>query len=191
MAAKSVEVPDAVCIDVLKDGEWGTFFYRERIVLRDGKEPRHSATWCCYSSFGTFGHSWYDMGEPLAAFIAGMDDDYLLSKISKKVTSGDKAIDHVRRLILEQRREGDISKDVAREAYEAVTDIECDGHSPEGTCEQLYASREIEKINIDWCDLNCQEWDNSAVMFVRKVWPSFVATVTGTTPPDNQTKDVM
>ena len=53
-------------LTVCHDGEWGEFFVSEREprICKDGTREytQYTVTWCCYSSFGVYGHHWYAMG---------------------------------------------------------------------------------------------------------------------------------
>lgn len=158
-----------------KHRDWGEFFVAEREpVANESGRIQYTATWTCYSSFGTFGHHWYSMGEPFAKFIQDVDCGYLLSKIARRVTNGDKACDEIARLIREARREKRITAEVARVAMDDVKSIKDEGADGTVTCHRLYESVPISRVQIEWCDLSTQEWERSAVMFAERIWPEFV-----------------
>lgn len=162
-------------LSVSVNGEWGEFFVAERepFVHSDGR-VRHSATWVCHSSYGTFGHHWYDMGQPFAEFIADINPNYLLSKIGRRVTDEAKVYKEVRRLIREARKSKEITTEQAREAMDAVQEIEDDCPSPEAACHLLHASPEVNCFHIEWCDMSTQDYDTSSKMFVKKIWTEFL-----------------
>lgn len=163
-------------IVIRHDGEWGEFFFSASgPIALEGGDTRFAATWCCVSSFGVYGHHWGYMGEAFAEFVRDLEEDYLLSKISTRETSGEVACNDVRRQILESRKKRAITKDEARDAMDAVNSVEADGGSGESMCDTLLESSELECVGIDWCGLNCREWNNQALQFVRKLWPMFVA----------------
>ena len=158
-------------------GEYAEFFVNEREpVPRSDGLMRYTATWVCYSSFGVFGHHWYDMGEPFAVFVQGVSDDYLLSKIARKVTSAKKTIEGVKRAVLNARRECRVTSDIARDALDSIACISDDAPD-EAVPHLLWESVEISRCDIDWCDLETQVWETQALMFVKKLWPLFVKAV--------------
>lgn len=164
--------------DIRVAGEWAEFFVRESSHDKPDGTRRHTATWCCHSSFGVFGHHWYDMGQPFAVFIRDTEPDYVLSKIARRVASAEKAIAGVRSSILDSRRGQVVTREAARDAWDAVAAIEAEGHSGEVTCSLLYESSEIDHCEIEWSDLTTMEWDDQAMQFMRKLWPAFVAKFT-------------
>jgi hypothetical protein len=160
---------------LVRDGhEWGEFFIRETTSERSDGKTRHSATWCCYSSFGVFGHHWYDMGEPFAKFIRDVDTHYLLGKIARKVQSDRVVVASVKRRILEARKNKEVTSDEARDAIEELKDFSQE-HSGEVLCHELYHSSLISECMGDWCDIESQEWEPSAVQFAKRLWPKFAA----------------
>jgi len=151
--------------------EWGEFFVAERDPVTDsGGRLRYSATWTCYSSFGTFGHYWHSMGSRFGEFIQDVEVDYLLGKIANRVPSDEKAIAGVRREIIQRRRYQSIDKEVARDAWNRVDAIAQD----EFVMAALWNDEDISKVGIEWCELTTTDWDSQAVGFAKKIWPVFV-----------------
>lgn len=165
-----IELP-LIALDIRKDGEWADFFAR-RFVTTNNDRTRYSVTWVTYSSFGCFGHHWYAMGEPFHEFIAGIEEDYLLSKIAKREICDKTMLRNVRREIFTSSA----SKDDKREAARAVREL-ADNYESHTLATMLYESAEVNKVHIEWCDITTQVWENAAVMFVRKLWPDIVAEV--------------
>lgn len=159
-------------IDVRAKGERGSFYVREWL-REEGKDIRHSAEFVCNTTFGVYGFYWSHMGEPFAEFIREISTDYLLSKIGREVTDSDKAAKELRRLVLEQRRERSITKDVARDALNEIETILSD-YSGEAACHEFYMGVALSKCNIEWCDLSSRSWDGQCLGFVRTLWPEFV-----------------
>ena len=118
------------------------------------------------------------MGMPFAQFAAKISEDYLLSKIGRKECSGEKVAKEVRRLICEARRSGEVTKDEAREAINAV-DALAEQYTDETLCTMLYESPEVNEVHIEWCDMSTQEYDGNSKQFVRKLWPEFVKCLNG------------
>jgi hypothetical protein len=156
-------------------GEYGTFFVRESEVVarKDGNGFDASAEWTANTSFGLFGHYWSSMGQPFGEFISDISEDYLLSKIGKKVTDTEQTTKELKRLVLVERRENRITKDEAREALTDIEELACQ-YDGEVLCHMLYESRPLDKCNIEWCDLNTQVWDSCSLNFAKRLWPLFV-----------------
>lgn len=155
--------------------DYGEFFVHERkpVVKADGS-VRYCATWVCYSSFGVYGHHWYSMGEPFAKFVQGVSQDYLLSKIGKKIVYEGKVRKEISRLICLRRREKRITSEVARDAWDAVRNIYSE-YAGEVFCHMLYDSTELSRVPIEWCDLDSQDYCPQSVQFARLLWPKFVS----------------
>lgn len=163
---------------VCENGEYGTFFVESGEGKTSDDRPRFFATWCCVSSYGVFGHYWSHMGEPFAQFIQDIEPDYLLGKIARRETDAQKTIAAVRRQIIENRKDGSVTKDDAREAMEALREIEDEGWDGGWTTKALWDSHEISKaLHSDYMELTRQEWANDAKQFVKKLWPAFVKAV--------------
>lgn len=157
--------------------EWGEFFVAERDPEpRTSGGLRYTATWTCYSSFGVFGHHWYDMGAPFAEFIRGMDAGYLIGKIGRRVFSEEKAVRAVRNEIVGARVRKAITKEAARDAFDAVEQIE-QNYSGEAVATMLYEDADIGHVHIEWSELESMEWDRSTVLFAEKIWPRFVEAI--------------
>lgn len=157
--------------------DYGEFFVRELAPVSrvNGEGIVYAATFCCYSSFGVYGYHWSHMGEPFAEFIAGIKPDYLLSKIAERVFDDETCLKSVRDEVVRMRREQSrgVSKDAAREAWDAIDDIAAD-YSGESLATALYECSELSVIRLEYCDLTCRAWDRQAVAFVERLWPEFV-----------------
>lgn len=154
--------------------DWGEFFVAEREPVVENGHTRYTATWTCYSSYGTFGHHWYSMGESFAKFIQDVEQGYLLSKISTRVANEKKTFQSIKRAILENRREKRITKEVARDAMEAVRGIENEGHGAEASAVLIYHDHDIGKAEIEWSDLSTMEHPTQSILFAERIWPEFV-----------------
>lgn len=159
------------------DHEWGEFFVREADPItrtRDGKTyTTHSATWCCNSSFGVFGHHWSSMGAPFADFIQDVDEHYLLGKISRTEVNADLMMKSVKSEIRSLRKRKAIDATEAREAIDKLKEL-ADECSDGGLGDAIYRSSEIGSLPIEWTDLSTTDYPVSAKMFVKKLWPEFV-----------------
>lgn len=165
--------------DVRVDGEWAEFYVNERKPVKDSSgHLRYSASWCCLSSYGVFGHYWHSMGSPFKQFVADIEEDYLLSKIGQRVPSCDVIWESVLREIKAIRRSRSVTKEAARKAWTAANEIlDDDGHfgSPDVFVKYLSEDEDLSNLKIEWTELNSMEWEGDALQFVRKLWPAFVA----------------
>jgi hypothetical protein len=162
-------------LQVRDNHEYGTFFVEESGVVprKDGKGVQASATWTCYSSFGTFGHHWSSMGSCFSDFIKDVDSHYLLGKISSKHSCARKACDSIREQIKEKLSSGSVTNEQAEAANDAIDDCEAEG-SGDVCIHLLYMNEVLNDISIDYDSVEMEEWDKQAVEFVKRLWPKFV-----------------
>lgn len=161
-------------ISILENGEYGEFFVGEREPQpRSDGGMRYSATWCCYSSFGVFGHYWYDMGEPFAEFVSGTDRDYVLSKITQMEFDDETCLDGVRHELSRRRRNKYITAEIAREGWNCIDAIASDA-SGEALAYSLYNDSDVAKAVGDFIDIPTRRYPRAAERFMDKLWPLFV-----------------
>lgn len=156
---------------VREDGEWGEFFVHERPPVRSRDSTQYAATFTCYSSFGVYGHHWFDMGSPFVEFIADISADYLISKIGgERRPSSQLICSGIRKQILDRRYAGLIDRDNARDAWDFVS--ECEGeYSDDEIGGAIYRGLSIE---IDF-EFTTTEYSPASKQFVKKLWPLFVS----------------
>lgn len=176
-----------IYLPIRVDHEWGEFFVREAdpvTRIRDGKTyTTYSATWCCNSSFGVFGHHWSSMGEPFAKFIQDVDTHYLLGKISRTEVDADLMMKSVKSEIQSLRKSKRIDATKARGAISKLKEL-ADECSDGGLGDAIYRSSEIGSLPIEWTDLSTTDYPVSAKMFVKKLWPAFVKQMLPGNPND-------
>lgn len=154
--------------------EYGTFFVHEHPVVESASDrATYAATWCCYSSFGTFGYHWTSMGKPFAAFIAGIRSDYLLCKISTMITDHSKAVNAVLAAI-QALPEGRV-KERAQDEIEELQDEF--GGMPEALLHGFYNNAAFGAVGIDWEGIDTKIWEPQAERFAEVLWPAFVQAV--------------
>lgn len=158
---------------VYDQSDFAEFFVRESFATKEDGRPRHSATWCAYSSFGVFGHCWYSMGQPFGEFIADIDEGYLLSKIGREVFDEAKLIESMYHQIDVRVKEKIISRQTAREGKRRIKEIIGD-FGGEGCCGLLYEDVVISHCKLEWVDLTSRSTDRQAVQFAKRIWPKFV-----------------
>lgn len=163
----------AKCFTVRNNGEYGSFYLREGVS--GAGEHRHH--WCeltCNTSFGTVGHYWSSMGGPAAWFLSKIGRDYLIGKLwgmAETVFVASKAMSDVRRMVLQDRRAGDLSREEARGRWEDLA----------GGADDEFEFRTLVHDN-NWLSeiayggsSNFGEVTNpEAVGFVKHLWPEFL-----------------
>lgn len=146
------------------------------IIFLDEK----TGTLSIHSDFGNWAYSWHSIGcATLKQFLTECDDDYLCRKFcgSKEFVNVKKTIKEIRREILEKRENDEISKELARNAFEELKNvslISCTTNDfyNEIMLEHVHISRvfehETEYIPI------VTEYESSIICFMDRIWPIFV-----------------
>lgn len=112
-------------------GEWANITLK---CWDNPPQPGYSRTSMYYcgeitiqSSFGTWGYIWTACAVPFKQFLLGAEFDYVFTKfMGHKLDrfDGEASVREVRKWITTDRRTGSMSKAEAREAWEAVDDVE-------------------------------------------------------------------
>ncbi len=162
---------EASRVVVRAKGEWADFFWSESTAKRNDGTPRNSVTWCCVSSFGCYGHYWYDIGgTPFSEFAAKVDACYLLSKISKRVPCDAKIKRSIKRAIFTSRATKGQKKDAAR----AVNEYFEEGLAGDALAYAISNDFSVGECNVDWEEVSGLDWEPEAVRFCEVIWPEFV-----------------
>lgn len=75
------------------------------------------------SDYGNYAFWWSHAGSCFRRFLTNIDAGYLLGKISRSSEyDGDRTVKAARRHILEQRKEGGVTKEWAREEWDLIND---------------------------------------------------------------------
>ncbi len=187
------------CYEVRKGHEWAN------ITLACWDRPanvgtQHECTYYCgeitiQSSFGTWGYVWTACGVPFKRFLMRAEFDYVFTKfMGAKLDrhDGDGTMRQLRRDIIEQRRQGSLDRDEAREAWDAVEWERDRIESDETSCG--YALMEVASrlgdrhpMREHFADPSAwpraKKHDCQAVGFWRELWPSFIAELRRETEP--------
>lgn len=168
-------VPEVLHIRVRNNGEYGSFYLREGVEC-EGDRRRYWCELTCNTAFGVVGHHWSHMGKPAAQFLTKVGRDYVVDKLwgmESRIFDADKAMADVRRMILRDRRAGELDHQQARNRWESVemgADNEFEFHSlvneTDWLHEVLYEGgfRDIGKVD-----------NPQAVGFWKHLWPDFLA----------------
>lgn len=170
------------------DMEWGIFFVHAfaRQNRVDGSQI-YAATFSCVSSFGAFGRHWSDLGEPFERFVQSVRDDYLLGKISTKVTQTEKICESIKQLLDQRVNDGDMRPEDANEAKNLLHNYAQD-YSDELLAHRLYRSKPFNRLfsPYDWTELAMRDYPLDAKNFVTVLWPEFVRQLKAEIRPDKE-----
>lgn len=151
----------------------------------------HEGTYHCgeitiQSSFGCWGYVWTALGEPFKRFLQDAEFDYVFTKfmgLKLRRHDGEAMLREVRREVLSERRQREMSRSEAREAWDAVGDEADRIESSESDCG--YAFMDVARVlgrdhpmhdyfadPMAWP--RATKDDAQAVGFWRELWPEFV-----------------
>lgn len=184
------------CYEVREDqryGEWAN------ITLACWENPRHpdygrtSMYYCgeitIQSSFGTWGNIWTACGVPFKKFLIGVEFDYVFTKfMGAKLHrfDGEASLQEARKWITGGRRDHRLSKQEAREAWDALDDACWMGvHSNHefgsammDVASELGPKHPLHDNFADPCGWPSNtHYDAQALGFWRQLWPLFVETL--------------
>lgn len=145
-----------------EEGRWlGTF-----IVTHDGLV-------CCNTDYGSYSYWWHAFGDDIIAFLLQINTGYLLSKVSPRDEyDGDETEKAIKRLIIQARRDGDLSREDAREEWDLIGDTDLE--RSEGFALWLRDTRLDSKHGFsDLWELARRGVNRQAAMFAERVWPRF------------------
>lgn len=157
-------------------GERGRFF------LREGEHPKDAggrSYWCelvCNTGYGAVGHYWGNMGRPAAEFLASLNKGYLLTKLwglEAQVYHGPTAVRSAKEQLFRARRNDRMSRDLAREVFDAVDDLGSDP-SEYDWVECIRDNDFLYGLALDG-ELRSQALNPMAEGFWRDLWPAFLA----------------
>lgn len=167
---------DARRYSVADGHEHGTFFVQSgsRQNRVDGTW-RYWATFSCVTSYGNYGFHWSYMGCPFAQFVQDVESDYLLSKISARITQTSKICESVTRLIDERLAANQLTTARANQAKNLLREFSLD-YSDSLLAHRLYRSKLFSQLlsPYDWTELSMQDYPLDAKNFAAKLWPEFV-----------------
>lgn len=172
----SVEIiRNALCIVVRNQGEYGAFFVREG-KKSTGPDTRRYCELTIQSSFGNVGYFWPHIYSPACMFLSGADKHYFLGKLFGRkayIFDAERTEKELLRMLLKDRRHGEIKKKRARELYDAISGLGlfetrerfCDAYVE---YEDLLYWRTVSDIPF------CNMLSPQAVGLWEKLWPEFI-----------------
>jgi hypothetical protein len=172
-----VGTDDATCFSVRNGWAWARIFVRSGEALCLDGSTRHWADISVISDYGSFGHHWSHMGEPWYEFIQGLDFGYAMQKFMGERFQVPMRIEDarakVRRVVLEQRREGSMDADDARGLYDGANDCE----EAATFLEDLDRASSGAMYRHELWDWKWTEPNPQARGFWDEIWPHFTAAV--------------
>jgi hypothetical protein len=153
----------------------------ERFIIRAHHEwafvyiDETTGVFACYSSFGSYNYCWTHIGtRTLKEFLLDLDFDYFMGKtrgLAYKQFSADATLTGIKEYIIEGRRDGWISKEVARTAWEEAVDLQS-SHDFFG---EFCASKVLMGIyGGDYCGVAREALTGNAKGFWEKIWPALL-----------------
>lgn len=157
----------------LPEGGWAD------ITLREWPE---GGSFQCQSDYGDYAHIWTSIGDrTFKEFLCGLDKDYFLKKTRSQdylVFDSERTCKQLREEIIRMRREGDITKEVARQCWEDVESVDSNfGDNVRDFCHGLEHTH-IPEVLYDWdyCSIPIlNSYHPSCTAFWERVWPHIVA----------------
>lgn len=116
-------------IRVQINGEWGVFLLEEWTRPNDRNGTTHGCMLVAHTTFGTVGHTWISMGAPAVQFFERTNADYILGKLwgeRAEVFDLDTAKRNIKKQLIEERRQRELSAVSTRELWCDIEELEAD-----------------------------------------------------------------
>lgn len=132
---------------------------------------------CAYSSFGIYAHQWCAIGtSSMKKFVAGLDFGYFMGKTRPDYMkfSFEASVENVKNYICEHRRNGNCSKDEARDAWEDISAFE-PTESANVFLNEAHLTDSVSFIyGYDLYDICVEKPDSDSRGFWNIIWPEFL-----------------
>jgi hypothetical protein len=130
------------------------------------------------SSFGAFAYYWGSCGRDFGKFLAGLDFDYAMKNLRNyrhRVYDHRETKTHIRKVIIDDRKKHDLTKDQARKAWVCLR--EADGYDQPFLIQHLMNSGLLFYADVaQWGPMT--KYDEECVLFWKHIWPLFIAEIT-------------
>lgn len=148
-------------------GEWAFIYLDEE-----------KGVFSAYTSFGTYAYCWSHIGNAtLKEFLRGLDCDYFMKKARGQGYMRfdfDATIEGMKAFVADQRRQGSLTMDEARDAWSDIEAIE-NRQSVELFVDDVYSSKPIcEAYGHDFDGVCCDRLDPQCKGFWEIIWPEFL-----------------
>lgn len=142
-----------------------------------------SCVFTSYSSYGNYAYQWRSIGDcTLKAFLSDLDFSYFMSKTRREYLrfDADASIDGIKRHIIENRRDGSLTCEEARDAWDDLPGV--DANSVDGFLNEFCASEALMRVyGGDYCDIARERPDSDSKGFWREIWPEFLKKIAAPT----------
>lgn len=106
------------------------------------------------SDYGSYAYNWFATGNNPKKFLCGLDMEYAMNKLTEGnlyEPDESKYADEVKKKIIDKRRDGYITKEVAREAWDDMMEILSEySHSGDILYHELMSAKHSGKVFIDF-----------------------------------------
>jgi len=165
---------------IRKNLEWATIC----VVEFPSRQGVYGGEILIHSSFGSFGHSWNNLGEPFKWFLVNVDFSYLFGKFKGSdlfVYDGEKTFREILRRVLDNRLEKAISKSAARSLWDELQGeqerIESSAHDLVEVAREIRSFLEwdhsiMRLLDEPW-EYAAKKYDGQCEGFWREIWPLF------------------
>lgn len=163
--------------------EWATICVREFIssVPTSDRDPYFGGEILINSSFGSWANTWGACGRRFKKFLTEVEFDYTFGKFMGtrlRVFDGEGSVKQLRQRLLDARRHDEVSKEVARDCWDAIEDkegeLEDSGNSFVDGVFDIRRDLKPDLFPEPW-NLITQRYDHQAEGFWREIWPVFKA----------------
>lgn len=125
------------------------------------------------SDYGNFAYHWDSFGDDFRRFLAGLDWHYLHRKLMHgrdgRVYDGRATLEAIKKLIIEYRRAGELTREQARDEWTLALDSGIDEHRSDGFS-LWYRDTQLENVS----ELYQTMPEPQCQAFCQKVWPRFI-----------------
>jgi len=186
----SVTTREATRYTVRNGWAWAHVFVDHGVAkaaLSNGGD-RHWVNVSIISDYGSFGYSWTHIGGDWREFLSGLDMHYAMNKMMgerfRVHLDGEEAAAHARTLVLDDRRQGSISKVDARDLWDGidVADKDDGGRAFFRSWDSWSNGKPYER------EYYMDRWDKvnpQAEGFWSEIWPLFAARIQNPPKPDD------
>lgn len=147
----------------------------------DSHGPIYGGEILVNSSFGSYCNTWSHCGMPFKRFLAGLDFDYFMGKclgLEAKEYDGDTTVRRVKEKILEDRRDGGLGREGARELWDALDWHWQDIRDSEYGLRDAASNTELGKVlGGEWYEYISKRPTAQSKGFWRDIWPVFLKAI--------------
>jgi len=124
-----------------------------------------------FSDFGNWGHYWTSIGyKTLAEFLVNCDKSYLMNKLSKTELDVYATCNEMRRLLLKARSSKEISKNVARNDWYRIYEIQNESPKFFQLAFQSESWGYFDDLSLPLID----KYEDGILNFMETLWPLFI-----------------